>query len=328
MHRLRLSFLAVGIAAALGVLTPGAAQGAVVTIGTTQTTGLSQTGLGSPGSITVANLALGKPGDLAASPVNGVIVRWRITEASGGPFSLRVLRPLGAVQFFGATTSAPEIPLSTATQTFTTSLPIQKGDLIGLNTTNKTDQVGAIAMPGSVVAAWAPPLADGTSRPPDAIAPPGAEISLSADVYPVPAVTSVAPASGSIAGGTQVTIAGTDFSGATLVRFGEVPAATLPVTSDTQITAIAPKVSKPGAVDVTVVTPGGQSAAVAGDMFTYTACVVPKLKRKKLKAVRRALKKANCKLGKVRGEGKRVVKQAPKPRVVRPPGKKVNVKLG
>ena len=49
------------------------------------------------------------------------------------------------------------------------------------------------------------------------------------------------------------------------------------------------------------------------DRFEYEACVVPKLKGKTLKAARKALKKADCKLGKVKGKGK-VVSQNPKPR--------------
>jgi hypothetical protein len=60
-------------------------------------------------------------------------------------------------------------------------------------------------------------------------------------------------------------------------------------------------------------------------------CVVPKLKGKKLKAARKALTKAECKLGKIKGhKGKaaRVKKQNPKPGTVLPPGAKVNVKLG
>jgi hypothetical protein len=60
-------------------------------------------------------------------------------------------------------------------------------------------------------------------------------------------------------------------------------------------------------------------------------CVVPRLKGKSLKAARKALTKAECKLGKVKGhKGKsaKVRKQNPKPGKVLAPGAKVNVKLG
>jgi beta-lactam-binding protein with PASTA domain len=69
---------------------------------------------------------------------------------------------------------------------------------------------------------------------------------------------------------------------------------------------------------------------VGADNFTYTACVVPKLKGKKLKPAKKALQRAGCKLGKARGQkGKsaKVTKQSPAPRKVLAPGSKVNVKL-
>ena len=35
------------------------------------------------------------PGANLTSPADGTIVRWRIVEATGGPFYLRVLTPVG-----------------------------------------------------------------------------------------------------------------------------------------------------------------------------------------------------------------------------------------
>ena len=93
-----------------------------------------------------------------------------------------------------------------------------------------------------------------------------------------PVVTSISPSSGPAAGGTQVTITGSGFTGATSVLFAGStalgnsgsggPATTIQVVSDTQITAIAPAGS--GTVDVTVTGPGGTSEAVPTDQFTYT----------------------------------------------------------
>ncbi|HEY0317520.1 MAG TPA: PASTA domain-containing protein [Solirubrobacterales bacterium] len=63
---------------------------------------------------------------------------------------------------------------------------------------------------------------------------------------------------------------------------------------------------------------------------SFDACVVPKLKKKKLKRVRTALQANNCKLGKVTpkaGKGGRVIKQRPAPGRVLPYGSAVNVKL-
>jgi hypothetical protein len=60
-------------------------------------------------------------------------------------------------------------------------------------------------------------------------------------------------------------------------------------------------------------------------------CVVPKLAGKSLKAGRKALKTAGCKLGQVRGERSKtakVAKQSPKPGKVLEAGTEVGVKLG
>src|SRR5262249_57745762 len=55
-----------------------------------------------------------------------------------------------------------------------------------------------------------------------------------------PTVTSVNPNTGPTSGGTSVTITGTNFSGATAVRFGSNAAGSFTVDSATQITATSP----------------------------------------------------------------------------------------
>ncbi len=89
-------------------------------------------------------------------------------------------------------------------------------------------------------------------------------------VSPVlPSVTAVGPTAGPLAGGTTVTITGTDLTGATAVYFGGTPATSYSVQSATKITAVAP----PGtsAVNVVVVTPFGVSPIAVADQFTYAA---------------------------------------------------------
>jgi len=77
----------------------------------------------------------------------------------------------------------------------------------------------------------------------------------------------------------------------------------------------------------------GFATASADATFKTPACIVPKLKGKKAKATRKALKKANCKAGKVRRSfsGKvnkgRVIKQRTKPGKVLPAGAKVGIKV-
>jgi hypothetical protein len=87
---------------------------------------------------------------------------------------------------------------------------------------------------------------------------------------PAPVVTSISPTSGPTAGGTSVTIKGTDLTGATNVIFGTVPATSFTVSSSTKITAVAPAEGA-GAHDVTVTTPNGSSATLADDQFTAVA---------------------------------------------------------
>jgi 6-phosphogluconolactonase (cycloisomerase 2 family) len=86
---------------------------------------------------------------------------------------------------------------------------------------------------------------------------------------PAPAtVTEVSPREGPEAGGTSVTITGTNFSAVSAVRFGSTEAASFTVSqSATSITAVAPPGSD--AVDVTVTTPAGASATGFPDQFSY-----------------------------------------------------------
>ncbi|MNS21488.1 IPT/TIG domain protein [compost metagenome] len=82
-----------------------------------------------------------------------------------------------------------------------------------------------------------------------------------------PTVTSISPNSGPSAGGTSVTIGGTNFSGATKVTFGGAAAASFTFDSTTQIRATPP--AGTGTVDVRVTTVGGTSAVSAAGQFTY-----------------------------------------------------------
>ena len=89
---------------------------------------------------------------------------------------------------------------------------------------------------------------------------------------PVPVVTAVEPPSGSVLGGTAVTVRGTGLSGATSVTFGGVPGTDLQVVSSTAVKVTAPA-GTAGVVPVVVTTPGGVSAASADAQFAYTELV-------------------------------------------------------
>ena len=92
---------------------------------------------------------------------------------------------------------------------------------------------------------------------------------------PPPTVTGVSPSSGPTAGGTSVTVSGTNLTGASAVDFGTAN----PGTSISAVTATSLTVTSPagtGTVDVTVTTPNGTSAVNApSDHFTYNAPALP-----------------------------------------------------
>ena len=113
--------------------------------------------------------------------------------------------------------------------------------------------------------------------------------SAAVTVIPPPVITSIVPNSGPVAGGTSITINGSNFTGATGVNFGTGyggiglgPSATnVVVVNDNKITATTPAalttvtfngtVYIAGPVDVRVTTPSGTSVTGASDVFTYIA---------------------------------------------------------
>ena len=86
---------------------------------------------------------------------------------------------------------------------------------------------------------------------------------------PTPTVSGVSPNTGPTAGGTSVTITGTNFQTGATVRVGGVAATSVNVASGTQITAVTPAHAA-GAVDVVVTNPDTQAATLTNS-FTYVA---------------------------------------------------------
>lgn len=93
-------------------------------------------------------------------------------------------------------------------------------------------------------------------------------VNATVNVGAAPAVTSIAPSSGAVGGGTSVVITGTNLNSVTKVMFGTVAATSFKIDSATQITAVAPAGSA-GNVDVTVGTAGTMSVTSSADQFTY-----------------------------------------------------------
>ncbi|HLN42312.1 MAG TPA: IPT/TIG domain-containing protein, partial [Acidimicrobiales bacterium] len=131
-----------------------------------------------------------------------------------------------------------------------------------------TAEANAVAYDTNVSGAVAPVAAQSPAGTSSAL---GILLSASTGAPPPPpTVTGVSPASGTTAGGTTVTITGTNFTGANAVKFGTVAAATFTVTNAGSITAVSPAEGA-ATVDVTV-SVGATTSAInkPSDQFTFT----------------------------------------------------------
>jgi len=123
-----------------------------------------------------------------ASPVNGTIVAYRVnvSSSSTGRFAIRVLRAAGGGAFTGAGSSAPAMPSATGLQTFSASLPIRAGDLVGLDLSDSGSECRVSnTVSGSTINEWGNPglLADGQTASPH-FTYANQEILFNADVAP------------------------------------------------------------------------------------------------------------------------------------------------
>ena len=281
-------------------------------------------------------------------PRAGMITSWS-TNAGAGPgqtLKMKVFRPVAGVAntYTVIAHDGPRLLAANVLNTFSVDIPVQAGDVIGLNAGNASVATpNACLYPTNVTTDI---LDLSTADTPDGasvtfpLSSPGGRPNVAATLQPAPTVTAIRPSSGWFLGGTQVTITGSDFEAVSAVSFGETPALSYTVDSESQITAISPPGSAGATVDVSVTTLAGRSATGAADKFTYTLtspltqvsrCTVPKLKGKTLKAARQKLKKADCKLGKVKGvksKTARVKKQSSKPGKVLAPGAEISITLG
>jgi hypothetical protein len=131
----RRALAAVLASLATALVLPGAAM-ATVTIGSN----LQHTTFASTACLPNCTVILG---DLApdarepagiASPVNGTVVRWRLGVGNeSSPTAFRVARRLADGTYSGGGTSAVVTPALETVNVFPTSLPIQRGDLIGID---------------------------------------------------------------------------------------------------------------------------------------------------------------------------------------------------
>ena len=137
--RVRL-LLALASAGAWVLLAASSAPASTVTLGLPLTSAYTPSGVESQG--TFSNGTLG-PGARVTSPVTGTIDCWKIKGYTGGPFKLRVLKPITSDTYKGVSSSTPQKPKGTGTQSFKTDLPIKEGEAIGIDDSNPvTDKLG------------------------------------------------------------------------------------------------------------------------------------------------------------------------------------------
>ena len=185
--RMALGLLSLLLAAAAAA--PGVSDAAVTTIGPATLSTGTENSIFEGTFMEYSGMA---PAPEYVSPIEGTIVTWRIASGSAAKVRLRVLRPAGAGKFTGVGSSALETTTGPPLDTFTTSLPIKVGDVIGIDNANQA-LIFTTKVPGDYPKVFGPaPLADG---------PPAAEpqtvsmgeglgtelkLQINADIQPTP----------------------------------------------------------------------------------------------------------------------------------------------
>ncbi|MFI9631729.1 IPT/TIG domain-containing protein [Nocardia sp. NPDC051929] len=193
----------------------------------------------------------------AVTPAGTGIVPVTVTGPGGTsgavPYTYVVVPTITSISPTSGPTAGGNSVIITGTG-FTGPLTVRFGSTATLFTINSPTQITAVAPAGTGTVQVTVTGSGGTSN--------GVAYTYAA----VPTLTSIAPSTGPVTGGTTVVLTGTNLTGATAVTFGGTPATSFTVNSATQITAVAP--AGTGTVSVKVTTPGGISNGVA---YTYVA---------------------------------------------------------
>ncbi len=157
-------------ATACFLVAPGGAWGAI-TVGSD----LSSSGdvlLGCPTAEPCTGVQTALPGRQITSPIDGVVVRWRVGDGVG-PLAFRVVRGAGGGSFTGVGRSATEIPGAPPSpvgqpptiSTFATRIPVRAGDFGGLDLAPES-AIGQRSTGGATIVAFVPTLGDNETRAP------------------------------------------------------------------------------------------------------------------------------------------------------------------
>ncbi len=305
------------------------ASAGIVTIGSSLQGEFTQQSCASPCTVTQTRLN----GETLVAPTDGAIVRWRLLggtpEAS---YRVRAVDPLVGSTVINTGSSPYVVPQEEeGVETFPAALTVRAGQQLALDIAGGTVAV----RPTADSSYWytSPPALIGAS---EVLQPEGessTEIGYDADFLPAPTVSGYSPTVGSTTTPTPVTITGSNLLEVTRVDFDGTPASFQPGAEST-LRVLAPPGVAGNSVPVTVVTPAGASTAPVPFAYPAPICTVPKLVHRRLKAARKGIRGAHCRIGKVWGvEGVttatgRVLKQSPKPGTVGTAGTKVSLKLG
>lgn len=187
-----------------------------------------------------------------------------IVNAAAAPPTISSISPTS-----GAASGGTSVTISGSN--FTSPVQVSFGGVAAVSVTfNSSSSITAVApggTPGPVEVKVTNP--DGTSA------------TSTFNYVAAPSITSIAPSSGSSAGGTPITITGTGFQSGATVKVGGVSATSVSLLGSTTITATTPAHATGDqtsvAVDVVVSNPDGQSATTSNG-FTYNAPPVSVLK--------------------------------------------------
>lgn len=300
--------LLAAIVAAAALTFCGTAVAGIITVGPSLTTGNWVSKGCESASCALLNYNYGENGGIGHwldDPFSGVIVRLNVVGGTTpGEYRIRTVSeivPLGGAPFrenlfHGSSELVPAVP-STGVQTYSTSMPVSGGKGIALSMSEGAS-IGFLEGAGRSFA-WSPDPAEGAQLPDPAGDP--RVVGFNVEIQPPPEIDQIGPTWGLTTGGTAVAIEGENLEGASAVTFGSAAATSFTVESETRIAAIAPPGS-PGSVPISVTTVAGTATTPSWQAFTYDApppvlhCVVPRLRGKTMKAVRRVLGNAECEL--------------------------------
>ena len=161
----------------------------------------------------------------------------------------------------------PATLLSAATDLFY----LQDSKLKGIHGLTFVDEVALTAAPDAIQLGWAPQPS--LSVPPPPVVVPATPSTTFSACAPPPSLLSVDPGSGSLSGGTHVTLTGANFrfagDGAVTVVFDRRPATDVTIGGDESVSCVSPPGAEPGPVTVTVSNDNGSGSLAAG--FSYAA---------------------------------------------------------